>query len=241
MSLHMVPQSVMAPGVSHPGFDQVVLATDFSTASAQAFHHALKIALASGGRLDIVHAESDREIAGHHWGAFPSVRGVLAEWGLMEAGAPEAAVADILGLQVVKTDIAARKPASALARHLAARPADLVVVGGHTRAGLSRLVHPFVAEPLARMTSAPALFVAEDARAFVDAASGDVSLRRVLIPVDLSPEPEMALSAAVRLCDLMGQKPVFHLLHVGNGPAPLARLGAEHRAERVNRPGPVSY
>ncbi len=235
----MVPETVVAHRVSTTPFAQVTLASDLSSSAAAAFPHALKLALASRGRLDIVHADSDADRAGHQWRSFPAVRSALAGWGLLDPGADETAVAEQLGLQVVKTDIAASQPGSALAYRLSVKPADLLVVGAHSRDGLSRLFHPSVAEPLARASRIPVLFVPEGSQGFVDVATGEARLRHVLIPVDHEPTPQAAVDLAIRLADLLGQTPEFHLLHVG-ADAPAVREGPDHRIRRMTRNGPVA-
>lgn len=235
----MDSQPVLARPASSQPFAQVTLATDLSSSAAAAFPHALKLALAGQGGLDIVHAATDTERAGHQWRSFPAVRDALASWGLLDAGADETAVAERLGLQIVKTDISASQPGSALAYRLSVKPADLLVVGAHSRDGLSRLFHPSVAEPLARASRVPVLFVPEGSQGFVDAASGQARLRHVLIPVDHEPAPQAAVDLAIRLADLLGQAPEFHLLHIGEG-APAVRDEPDRRLRRLTRKGPVA-
>jgi nucleotide-binding universal stress UspA family protein len=222
-----------------PGFGQVLCATDFSPGSMSSFHHALKLALASRGRLDIVHVDSRPGEAGHHWQSFPGVRKTLADWGVIDRNAPETAVAEALGLHVVKTDIAAARPAPALAHHLAEQPSDLVVVGTHSRENLSRIFHPSVAEPVVRAANRTALFVPEGARPLVDSATGQARVRQVLIPIDREPASHRAVQRAITLAGLLGQTPEFRLLHVGSGPMVLDGFKSDPRFHSLSRPGPV--
>ncbi len=57
--------------------------TDFSEASAEAFFHALALALAYKHRLYLLHVKDpERE---DDWSSFPHVREALARWGLVAA------------------------------------------------------------------------------------------------------------------------------------------------------------
>ena len=60
----------------------IIHPTDFSDASAEAFVHALRIALAAKARLYLLHVASGRE---DDVMDFPHVRETLARWGLMRA------------------------------------------------------------------------------------------------------------------------------------------------------------
>ncbi len=68
----------------------IVHPTDFSEASAEAFAHALRIALAEKPTLTLLHvAEADED---SEWTKFPHVRETLARWGLMDEKAPADAI-----------------------------------------------------------------------------------------------------------------------------------------------------
>ena len=79
----------------------VVHPTDFSDLSGKAFAHALRIALAARSTLHLLHvAELD---GGRDDGAFPHVRRLLAQWGLIEEDASASTLDDRLGIRVVNT------------------------------------------------------------------------------------------------------------------------------------------
>jgi nucleotide-binding universal stress UspA family protein len=63
----------MGRTVGHP--------TDFSEASAEAFAHALALALANKQRLHLLHVKRPEDEAS--WSSFPHVREALARWGIM--------------------------------------------------------------------------------------------------------------------------------------------------------------
>jgi hypothetical protein len=55
--------------------------SDFSPASEVAFVHALKIALQSKAKLDLMHVEPTLTPEKPYWLDFPAVRTTLARWG----------------------------------------------------------------------------------------------------------------------------------------------------------------
>ena len=63
-----------------------------------AFAHALKIALAAGAGLDMLHVSEQRDLG---WTDFPGVRGTLERWQLLPPNSPRKAVAS-LGIDVRK-------------------------------------------------------------------------------------------------------------------------------------------
>ena len=170
--------------------------TDLSVTSEAAFRHALRIALAAGARLRILHVAAD--IEGVHREDFPGVRDTLARWGVIPEGSPAERVADT-GMDVKKIKIAGADPVAAIADILARRPVDLIVLATHR---LQRRGRP-VAESMARRSPVPALFVPEGVAGFVDAQSGEVQLRNVLICVDHDPDPRTAVQAASTILDTL--------------------------------------
>jgi len=76
----------------------IVHPTDFSDASADAFAHALRIALTAKAKLYILHvamAPADED-----WMSCPHVRETLARWGILDAGEPTAAIHSKLGVTI---------------------------------------------------------------------------------------------------------------------------------------------
>ncbi|MGE0490890.1 MAG: universal stress protein [Vulcanimicrobiota bacterium] len=185
--------------------------TDFSRASGRAFDHALKLALASRGHLGVVHVDAGGEHS--QWSDFPGVRERLIHWGELPEGASKKDVPR-LGLSVGKVRL---KGATVRALADAAHKdhADFLVMATHARGLLERLLHPSVAEPVARKTQLPALFVPHGASGFVS-EEGAVSLQRVLVPVGRSPSPSLAVDAAAGLARALGASPTCRLFFVGS-------------------------
>ena len=86
--------------------------TDLTTASDQAFAHALRIALAGRMKFYILHAESAAQAV--DWDAFPAARRTLARWGQLPADSAPEAVKERLGVQLVKLQIPERDSVKAI-------------------------------------------------------------------------------------------------------------------------------
>lgn len=194
------------PHIFHP--------TDFSPASDVAFVHALKLALASVGSLTVFHyAGGDGEDESH---GFPGVRDTLTRWGLLPPNSPREAVGTTLGLQIRKVAVGGDDPTDAILGYLGRHHADVVVLATHQRSGAARWLDRDVALPVARQSQLPALFVPPDAEGFVAAATGEVRLRRILVPIDRHPHPREGIALTSALVEMLGAGPVTaELLHVG--------------------------
>lgn len=197
-----------------PFIESVVHATDFSPASERAFAHALAIAAIRGASLAILHVGTEREV---DWQDFPRVRSVLERWGLLAPGSSRADVGEKLGVNVTKTSISGRFPATAVVDYLADEPADLLVVATEGRDGAARWLRGSVAEAMARRSRTMTLFVPNEVdRSIVSLADGHLTLNNILIPVDHSPDPTTAIEFATRVAAVVGdEKVTITLLHVG--------------------------
>jgi nucleotide-binding universal stress UspA family protein len=187
--------------------------SDFSEGDIPAFAHALRIALAAKGSLSLLHASNPGENV--HWSDFPSVRRVLEDWRLLPRGASHADL-EQLGLEVKKVKKHGADPAVAIAEYARAHAADLLVLATHQRRGVDRLLHPSIALASAEASRVMTLFVPRQSKGFVCRESGALRLRRVLIPVDRSPDPKAAVAATLALARLLSILEM-HLtfLHVG--------------------------
>lgn len=220
----------MIKTIAHP--------TDFSEASTQAFAHALRLALFARCKLCLMHVKGNG--SEEAWSSFPHVREVLARWGLMGAEEPTAKIEAKLGITVTKVEIAHREPALGLFEYIVSHRPDLMVLATHGRQGLSRWLAGSVSEEVARRTHVPALFIGPASRGFVDEATGDMRLRRVLVPVAQDPSPTQALSVLTSLMAPLEVTPAaYHLLHVGDEPLELeltARGGEQPSFELAQGP-----
>jgi len=201
--------------------------TDFSDLSGIALAHALRIALAGKSKLHLLHVEPhDTDVPM----VFPHVRRLLVQWGLSEADDPPSVVASKLGIEVDTTLIRRQEPTQGIIGFLRENAFDLIVLATHGRDGLEYWRKGSVAEIVARHAAAPSLFIAPGARGFVSQISGDVQLRRALVPIDASPSPDMAITMTALIGRLLtGGELGLDLLHVGRS-APAVPAAASQRA-----------
>jgi nucleotide-binding universal stress UspA family protein len=218
----------------------IVHPTDFSDLSADAFVHALRIALAAKSKLYLLHVET-----GHESWSFPHVRHALAFWKLMiddeTEKHPQAAIEAKLGIRVVKVSLHRQDPVQGILNFLDGHPTKLIVLATRGRDGPARWLHGSIAEVVSRRAATPTLFVAPGARGFVDQLSGQLRLRRVLIPIDHAPAPSAPLNAIGEFVQLLtGQDLAVHLLHVGRLAPVLQRTPESVMSVNVEvRPGDV--
>jgi len=186
--------------------------SDFSEESDAAFAHALAIAARRRTGFTVMHAGID---GGH----FPAVRETLERWGLLPEGSPRSAVHEQLGISVRKIESGHNNPLAACVEYLELNPTDLIVLATRGSAGLPHWLQGSVAERLARRTGTKTLFVPAQARGFISAEDGSSQLRRVLVPVDKTPDPTEALIYAARSAQLRAGDDDLEVvvLHVGDG------------------------
>ena len=187
--------------------------TDFTDGDEAAFVHAVRIALSARCRLELMHVGPEGEET--QWSEFPSIRGLLAQWGVVDA---HASVADVTqtGLRPLKIRRHGNHPAGEIAAHVEQEAPDLVVLATHQRHGISRTLNPSNAVRVARASRSQTLFVPRGVPGFVDAGSGRVRLLQVLVPMDHHPMAQAAVDAAAGLVDTLGCKGVHWVgLHIG--------------------------
>lgn len=211
----------------------VIHPTDFSDASAEAFAHALRIALTAKCALTLVHVATGRDRP--DWTSFPHIRAALSGWGLANEHDTPRAVGEKLGIKIAKVELEPQPATAGILRYLDESPADLIVLATQGRGGVARWLHGSVAEKLARQARTPTLFVPAQARGFVDQRRGEVHLKRVLIPVDREPAPAAPVKAIMDFTHLLaGMDVEERLLHVGSNPPELKH----HR--KPDKPAPVA-
>lgn len=202
-----VPEMPLVESVFHP--------SDFSAASQNAFAHALAIACLRRAKFTILHAGG--KSAGKEWTYFPAVRSTLERWGVLAEGSPRSAVFEKLGVAVEKIDMPRSNPLRACLDYLEENQTDIIVLATEGREGLPQWIKRSVAEELTRRTRTMTLFVPSGSRGFVSLQDGELSLRKILIPVDHQPCSQAAIQFATRAAKLMGDDVVdITLIHVAN-------------------------
>jgi len=212
--------------------------SDFSEASEIAFAHALRIALVTGARLNLLHVTSSGR---SDWSDFPAARLTLERWGLLSEGSTPSDLASI-GIDVNKVVMPGEKPVEACLDFLATHPADLIVLAVHQYEGRTRWLKERVGEPVARGAGEMTLFIPHGVRGFVSREDGSVSLGNVLIPVAHQPRAEPAIEAATLMVRSLGiDAGTFCLLHAGTAAeAPVLNLrerGGGWAVTRLTKPG----
>jgi nucleotide-binding universal stress UspA family protein len=187
--------------------------TDFSRGSKKAFAHALAIALIRKTKLTLLHAGGRKS---QSWDSFPSVRGTLEQWGVIEPGSARSAVFDQLSVRVKKVVVRERNPVAACHSYMVDHPTDLIVLATRGRGGLTRWLKGSVAAEVARGSDALSLFVPKEGRGFVSPASGSLTLSRILVPIAHTPNPQPAVQFAARVARVVGGGVHVTLLHVGD-------------------------
>lgn len=200
----------------HEPIHRIVLATDLGAESEQLFAHGLKLALRSRSQLYLVHMdEEDHPEAS--WRRLPTVRTLLERWGELS---PSATFAEFEALGI-KVHALERKPVdgdlrTAIARRVGELAPDLVLIGTHARTGFDRLLNQSVAEPVARDVHKATLFVGSSARGLVDAETGDLQLKNVLVPISGDVPQQPLIDQLTRLLYSIGCGPLsFTMVHVG--------------------------
>lgn len=195
-------------------FKKIFHPTDFSIDSHTALIHALKLAMATKAELSMMHI--DPEVAREDFEDFPRVSPILQRWKFLPPNSTEEDVSRS-GLSIQKARAVAKNPTEALLNHLAGHPADLLVMATHQYDGLERWQHQTIAEPVARDSHTPTLFVPTHVEGFVSAETGEPKLRRVLIPVSEKSNPQTAIDITAQLALALGcERLTGILIHVGS-------------------------
>lgn len=218
----------------------ILCATDFGEGSDTAFTHALAIALFAGANLEVLHAEPDNAQGSERH--FPNIVKTLVAWGVVTPDSTPEVLRE-LGLRLRSVLRVGDPPVRAILDELRQTPAQLVVMATHARSGVDRVVQPSVTEPVMRQAGVLTLIIPPRARGFVDPDSGQITLRRILVPIDHVPSPQLAVDAAARLLEVVGIDDAWICtLYVGeNADMPAVHFGdpAAIRVRRWTQHGPV--
>ena len=216
--------------------------TDFSKASDLAFAHALKLTLLLGTKFTIFHS-SDRKDKANNWHLFPSVRSTLVRWGIIREGLSQPEVFNELGIEIEKIDIPGLSPMAEIFTYAESHPVDLIVLATHSHECLDWCIQGDEIERVVWLLAKDTLFVPEGVIGFVSPEDGKVSLKNILIPVDIDPNPESAIKDGTALAKAIGSDlVVLTLIHVGDSekmPAFNLPEEAQFRWNHIQRNGQV--
>jgi nucleotide-binding universal stress UspA family protein len=196
-----------------PFVNSVLHPTDLSPASQNAFAHALAISLLRKTNFTILHVSESND----EWTTFPAVRNTLEQWSLLEKGSSRSDVYEKLAIKVEKVDICcSSKPENEILDYIKLHPTDLIVLATEGRNDLPRWLHPSIAERIATKSKMMTLFVHGTENGFVSLKDGELSLHRILIPIDFHPSSIAAIKYAARAARLMIDPVEIILFHVGD-------------------------
>ena len=224
---------------SRAAIRSILVPTDFSNEAQVAFHHALRLSIALGAQLEVLHVEPENDHSDWRWG--PHVVATLVRWGYLPDGATQDDL-PALGISVRKQLVVGTDVVTATLLEVARTHADLVVIATHGRTGLMSWLQPSVAMPVAVRAAIPVLVVPTADRGFVDAKSGAISLSRVLIPVDHRPHPAPAFDAVgLFMRALPPESRIVATMHVGTQAPETGWFPAESSWQLLNwtASGPV--
>jgi nucleotide-binding universal stress UspA family protein len=138
----------------------ILAATDLSEASNAALKSAGELANELGASLTIVYVGGDAPDATPTGETFATMDDVRAHWGRLLRRARVTQLSEVKEVETI-VDFGAR-PADALCRIASERNVDLIVVGTHSRTGMSRMFLGSVAEKVVREAPCPVLIARTD-------------------------------------------------------------------------------
>ncbi len=174
--------------------------SDLTPASQAAFEHALRMAIAAKAKLTVMHVM--QRSGDEEWDAFPGVRDVLERWKMLPAGAGVEAI-ESLGVTVRKVSAQASEPSEACIDHLERHPAQLIVMATGQNGRGAGLWNTSVSGRIAAQAGITSLFLPQATKGFIQASNGKVEVRRILVPIDRSPDPAPAFEATDGLVTLL--------------------------------------
>lgn len=219
-------------------FRSIFHPTSFSGAT-DAFAHALRIAVAARGELQLLHVNAPSEAP--DFSPFPAIRRTLAGWGMLDHDAPHDAITHELGVRVKKELAWDSNPVVAISNALASVTPDLLVLSVADRSGAPGLFQNSAAEAIARAARTMSLCVKRGGGGFVSEQTGGVALKSVLVPVAENVRNAGAIDAVLSLGELLDIRDLdIHVVHVGDDAPEIPDLpAAGARFRRHAARGPV--
>ena len=157
--------------------------TDFGPTNALALAHAVALSFRIGGRLALLHIRGEDEAGPTRNGLAP-VTDLLVRWGRLGAHERFADLKAKFGVDARCLDVPARSVSEGLEEHFESQPVDLAVLSTTPHSGLSYWFAGSVSRRALRQADAMILFIREGQRGLIDPGTGDLRLKRVLIPLD---------------------------------------------------------
>jgi nucleotide-binding universal stress UspA family protein len=175
-----------------PEVRKVLFPTDFSELANHALPYAIKMSKIFDAELVMLHAvtlyEHDPNDPEHH---FPSLQNYCTE--VSEAAEDGFQVCvDLIGdagIKVKRSIVQGISPHAAILDYVREEGGiGLIVMSTHGRSGLKHVLLGSVAENVIRYASCPVLLVKQPEHEFIDPATGEIQIRKILFPIDFSKE-----------------------------------------------------
>lgn len=192
-----------------PSALRVIVAVHDNRTAVMPFIHALRIAFAARGDLEVVDVRPEAERINTI-----GIRKYLERWNLLPEGAQRGDVSDA-GLRVQKVVRSGNKK-NLIKKRIKSHPHDLLVIGTEEKNMRSGLFGSSLAKCLAEYFRLATLFIPYGSRPFIDEATGVIALKRVLVPVKDVRFYECAMQQLMKLLDILpGVQLEVTGLHVG--------------------------
>ncbi len=196
---------------------RILVATDFSDCASSAYPYAYAFAKAYGGDVHFAHIidASVFAMGGTNglWTTAEAVDQIRA--GMMQYAKTELGKlvehAEAAGVKA-ETHLEEGDPGHAMGDLASRVDAGLVVVSTHGRSGFEHIVFGSTSDHIVRHAPVPVLCVRPDEHDFVSKDSSDIQIKRVLFPIDFSPQADGMLPYAASLCRNFGA--ALHLVYV---------------------------
>lgn len=192
---------------------KILFPTDFSKPAEEAFIYAIDLAKRFQAELHIMHAIVNNTYVGYFSPDQETLyRGLRknAEHLMDELVGKH----DLKGLKVEKSYFPAISASSMILDYANQYQLSLIVMGTHSRKGLSHLVLGSVAENIIRTANCPVLTVGSSEAVELEVSSR--TIKNILVPIDFSEHCKKSLNYAIELASVYGAK--LQLLHVIDTP-----------------------
>jgi nucleotide-binding universal stress UspA family protein len=188
--------------------------TDFTGGGELAFTHALRIALKAKYALSLLRVRREDEAAPNASGLRHVIE-VLARWKMVSANAPISALASELDLQASSVGVPAVNVRSGILDYLDHHPCELAVIATHERKGLANWLDVSVEQTALRKPTGMILFLRDGEHGFVDSKTGEIHLRKILVPIDAGVELFPSIYRLEALTRRISMDAELHFFHVG--------------------------
>ncbi len=170
----------------------IILAVHGNLNQLPAFTHALCLTCTAKGELQIVDARKGRNMQSDL-----NVRRTFEQWRKLPAGSKREDVGNT-GARIKK--IAAKgNIKKEIGKRLEKDSCDILIMATETRKGINHLFGQDIIDFLARSFRQTTLYIPDKAKPFANSETGQLSLKKILIPVSEEPSPEPSFEMLHRI------------------------------------------